>query len=78
MKLNPGTLATILLVVYFCVMQKILIELPLLGYLFAPEWTQNAVSRTRDWLRRRGRTLVAIGLVAIGLYLLTHGLLTFS
>lgn len=64
-KLNPGTPATILLVVYFCVMQQILIERPLLGYLFAPERTQNAVSRTRDWLHRRGRTLVAIGLVAI-------------
>jgi hypothetical protein len=36
-KLNPGTVLTVLLVVYFCMMQQILLEVPLLGYIFAPE-----------------------------------------
>ena len=31
-KLNPGTVPTLLLVVFFCLMQQILIEVPLLGY----------------------------------------------
>ena len=35
-KLNPGTALTVLLVVYFCVMQQLLLELPLIGYAFAP------------------------------------------
>jgi len=77
-KLNPGTVPSVLLVIYFCVMQQILLELPLLGYLVAPDWTQGAVTRTRDWLHRKGRTLMAIGLGAIGVYLLIHGLSTFS
>ena len=42
---------TVLLVVYFCVMQQILLELPLLGYVFAPESTQDRVARFRPgWL----------------------------
>ena len=44
-KLNPGTVPTILLVVFFCLMQQILIEVPLLGYAFAPESTQEKVTR---------------------------------
>src|SRR4249920_3839815 len=36
-KLNPGTVPTVLLVVGFCLMQQILLELPLLGYVFAPD-----------------------------------------
>jgi hypothetical protein len=49
-KLNPGTIPTVLLVIYFCLMQQILIELPMLGYLFGPDRTQQAVtgSRTRS------------------------------
>src|SRR5947208_14788723 len=31
-KLNPGTVPTVLLVVGFCLMQQILLEVPLLGY----------------------------------------------
>jgi Sap, sulfolipid-1-addressing protein len=77
-KLNPGTVLSVLLVIYFCVLQQILLELPLLGYLFAPDSTQRAVSRTQDWLHRRGRTLVVIGLGAIGVVLVIRGLITFS
>ena len=33
--------------------------MPLLGYAFAPERTQNAVTRFRDWLGRNGRRAAA-------------------
>jgi len=36
----------VVLVVFFCVMQQLLLELPLLGYLFAPERTQATVTRS--------------------------------
>ncbi len=77
-KLDPGSVPTVLLVVYFCVMQQLLLELPLLGYLFAPEWTQDAVTRFRAWLDRRGRQLGVIGATAIGALLLIRGLITLS
>ncbi len=54
-KLDAGTAPTVLLVVGFCLMQQLLLELPLLGYAFAPEWTQDAVVRFRAWLGRSGR-----------------------
>jgi hypothetical protein len=38
-KLNPGTVPTVLLVVGFCLIQQIFLELPLLGFAFAPEST---------------------------------------
>ena len=54
-KLNPGTVPTVLLVIGFCVMQQILLEIPLLGYVFAPEGTQ-AGSRASEtgWAARAG------------------------
>ncbi|MGI8506711.1 MAG: GAP family protein [Solirubrobacteraceae bacterium] len=77
-KLDPGSVPTVLLVVFFCVMQQLLLELPLLGYLLAPEWTQDAVTRFRAWLDRRGRRLGVIAACAIAALLLIRGLITLS
>ncbi len=75
-KLNPGTGATVLLVVGFCLMQQLLLEIPLLGYVFAPERTQDAISRFRGWMGRKGRTAAVIGAAVIGAWLLARGLIT--
>ena len=75
-KLDPGTLATVLLLVGFCLMQQILLELPLLAYVFAPDRTQHAVTRFKGWIARKGRTALVIGASAIGAFLVTRGVLT--
>jgi hypothetical protein len=75
-KLDPGTVATVLLVVYFCIAQLLLLELPLLGYVFAPDRTQGAVSRFRESMGRGGRTAAVIGATVIGLWLFVSGILT--
>ena len=75
-KLNPSTVPILLLVVYFCAMQQILLELPLIAYAFAPAWTENAVARFRGWLARRGRRIAVIGLAAVGAFLVGRGLIT--
>lgn len=75
-KLNPGTVPTILLVVFFCLMQQILIEIPLLGYAFAPESTQDKVTRFKTWMARKGRTAAVIGAAVIGVVLIARGLIT--
>jgi hypothetical protein len=64
--LGASTLATALLVVGFCLIQLILLELPLIGYALAPDWTQDAVNRFRAWLARSGRRAAIIGAAAIG------------
>jgi hypothetical protein len=75
-RLNPGTVPTVLLVVFFCLMQQILIELPLLGYLFAPDRTRDTVNRFKAWMARSGRTAVVIGAATIGLLLIARGVIT--
>lgn len=75
-KLNPGTVATVALVVFFCVMQQIFLELPLVGYLFAPERTQRAVDGFRAWMGRSGRTAAVIGAGVIGVWLTARGVIT--
>ena len=76
--MNPGVLFSILLVVFFCVVQQLLIELRLLGYVSAPNWTPEAVSRSRAWLHRRSRPLCIFGLATIGILLLARGAITFT
>ncbi|MGN6587873.1 MAG: GAP family protein [Solirubrobacterales bacterium] len=73
--LDPGAGATVLLVVLFCVLQAMFLELPLVGYAVSPERTQRAVDAFRRWLREKGRQTAAAGAVVIGLLLLTRGLL---
>jgi hypothetical protein len=75
-KLNPGTVATVLLVVGFCLMQQILLEVPLLGYVFAPAATRDTVARFRDWMGRKGRSIAVIGAAALAAWLLIRGLIT--
>jgi Sap, sulfolipid-1-addressing protein len=75
-KLDPGTVATVLLVVGFCLMQQLLLEVPLLGYVFAPEATQDRITRFRDWMGRKGRSMAVIGAAALGAWLLIRGLIT--
>jgi hypothetical protein len=74
-KLDPGTIPTILLVLYFCVAQLLLLELPLLGYVFAPDRTQQAVTDFKDGLGRRGRTAVVIGATVLGVWLVARGVI---
>jgi hypothetical protein len=74
-KLNPVTVATVALVVFFCLMQQILIELPLLGYLFAPDRTRSMVSGFRAWMGRRGRTAAVIGATVVGVWLVARGVI---
>jgi hypothetical protein len=64
----------VLLVVGFCLVQQLLLELPLLGYAIAPDRTQDAVTRFRAWLGRSGRRAAAIGAAVIGALLLVRGL----
>lgn len=74
--LDVGDAETVLLVVAFCLVQQLLLELPLVGYAVAPEWTQDAVTRFRAWLGRNGRR-AGVGLAAvIGAFLVVRGVVT--
>ncbi|MGE5408169.1 MAG: GAP family protein [Syntrophothermus sp.] len=66
---------TALLVIGFCLMQQILLELPLIGYVVAPDWTQDAVVRFRAWLGRNGEAALRSVLLVLGALLVVRGLI---
>lgn len=73
--LDAGAGAAVLLVIVFCVIQLVLLELPLIGYAVAPEWTQDAVTRFREWIARSGVRVAGNVAIAIGVLLLLRGVL---
>jgi hypothetical protein len=73
-KLEAGVAPTVLLVVGFCLMQQLLLEVPLVGYMLRPEGTQRAVDGFRAWLARNGRR-AGIGVAAVlGALLIVRGI----
>jgi hypothetical protein len=75
-KLDATSAELVLLVVVFCVIQQLLLEVPLLGYVFAPDWTKGAVARFRAWLGRNGRRAGVILATVIGALLVLRGVVT--
>jgi hypothetical protein len=75
-KLDAGVGPTVLLVVGFCVIQQLLLEVPLLGYALAPEQTKDRVTRFRAWLGRNGRRAAVVLAATIGGLLVLRGLIT--
>jgi hypothetical protein len=51
-----------------------LIELPLIGFLIAPERARTTTERFSDWMTRHRRTLITVVAGAGGAYLLASGL----
>lgn len=74
---DPGAVPTVLLVIGFCLVQLTLIEVPLLGYAFAPEQTKDRVARFRSWLARNGRRVAIRGAAVLGGLLILRGILEF-
>ena len=77
-KRHYSTFATVLVVIGFCLVQLILLEIPLIAFRFAPEQTPVAIDRAKAWAGAHWRTIaicaltvIAAGLVIIGVSELT-------
>jgi hypothetical protein len=75
-KLNYSTAPTVLLVLMVNVIMLALLELPLIGFFVAPEWTTATVQRVRDWFSRNALRTAVIGAAVIGSLLVTRGVVT--
>jgi hypothetical protein len=71
---DPSTVGAIGAVLLFNVIMLALLELPLIGYFFAPEWTPRAVDRFKDWFSRNARMLGFRLALVIGVLLIVRGL----
>jgi len=72
-KLNYGTAETVLLVIGFNIVKLALLEIPLVCFLVAPEWTPGAIDRAKAWIGRRGPEFAWRGLTVIGVLLVVKG-----
>jgi hypothetical protein len=52
-----------------------LIELPLLGFAFAPDWTRRQVAAAKGFAARHGRRAAAYALGVIGAALVIKGVI---
>jgi hypothetical protein len=75
-KLDWAVAPTAAFVVVVCLMQQMLLELPLLGYAVAPDWTQDAVTRFRAWIGRSGLRVASYVALTLGGLLVLRGVIT--
>lgn len=72
-KLDWAAAPTAALVIAFCLIQQLLLELPLIGFAVAPDWTQDAVVRVREWLGRNGASALRVVVIVLGVVLIVRG-----
>ena len=72
-ELHLGAEAVIAAVLLFCLIALVIIELPLLGYAFAPEGTVEAVARFKAWIIKDARQIAMTASLVVGALLLVRG-----
>jgi hypothetical protein len=72
---NPSTVGAIGWVLVFNLIMLALLELPLIGFIFAPDWTPRAVDRFKAWFSSNARLLGFRAALVFGLLLIVRGLI---
>jgi Sap, sulfolipid-1-addressing protein len=70
-----STTMTVLCIIGFNLIMLALLEIPLIGYTFAPESTQQTVERVRQALNRNGGRILYIGAAVMGVLLVARGVI---
>ncbi len=73
-RLDLSAFPTALIVIAFCLVQQLLLELPLGGYIFAPEKTEETVKGFRAWLGRNGRQAGIVVAAVLAALVLIRGI----
>jgi hypothetical protein len=71
--LNYSDAASVLLVVAFNLVMLMLIELPLIGFAVASDWTKREVARAKALVAQHGRRVATAALVFVGCALILKG-----
>ncbi|MGA9858122.1 MAG: GAP family protein [Solirubrobacteraceae bacterium] len=74
-KLNYSTPETVLTVIGFNVVMLWLLEVPLLCFVIAPDWTPLAVNRAKAWVSRHTHMFAVRGLTLLGALLVIKGII---
>lgn len=73
-KLKYSTPVTVLLIVCFNIVMLALLEVPLVCFAVAPDWTPNAIERAKAWIGRHAETFAERGSAVIGVLLIIKGI----
>jgi hypothetical protein len=73
-KLHYSTADTVLLVVAFNLVMLWLLEVPLISFAVAPQWTPAAIERARNWVGRHAQAFAVWVLTVLGALLVIKGL----
>ena len=73
-KQDYSTTVTVLIVIGFNLVMLWLLEVPLVSFLVAPEWTPRAIERSKLWVSQHFRTFAIRGLSLLGLLLIIKGI----
>ena len=74
-KLHYSTAETVLLVIGFNLVMMWLLEVPLLGFIIAPEKTPQLIERAKAWVSRHAHAFAVRGFAAVGVLLIIKGLI---
>jgi hypothetical protein len=77
-KQDLGTAVDILLVIAVNIVMLMLLEIPLLAFAVAPEWTPTAIETFKNWMARNGAKAIVIALTAIGIAFIVRAILTLA
>jgi Sap-like sulfolipid-1-addressing protein len=64
---------TVVAVVAFCVIMLALIEIPVIAFAVAPDWTPQSVKRFQAWIHRDGRRIAFWVALSLGVLLILRG-----
>jgi Sap, sulfolipid-1-addressing protein len=73
-KLHYSTLATVLVVIGFCLVELVVLEILLVAFMFAPGQTPVAIDRAKAWAGARWRTIAIWGVAVIAAGLAVNGI----
>ena len=73
-KQDLSTPTTVLCVIGFNLIMLAILEVPLLGYTFVPDWTRKAMERFKEMLTKNGERILFFVALVMGLALVLRGL----
>ena len=74
-KLNYSTTVTVLVVIGFNLVMLWLLEVPLVSFVIAPDWTPRAIERAKAWVSRHSHVFAVRGLTVLGVLLIIKGII---
>ena len=74
-RLNYSTFGTVISVIAFNVVMLASLEIPLLCFTIAPDWTVASIHRLKNWISPRRHELVIRGLSIVGAVLVLKGVI---